>query len=216
MNLAAAAEVLGAVPAGCAAAWAGRRLTANAAPNLWAMIALEIAVALSAVVAAPAASVPALLVAGWSLGLLAAIDLMVLRLPDSLTLPLGAVGLLLGPRLLGTPLLDHIVGAAAGYGVLALVAFVYARLRGREGLGLGDAKLLAVAGAWLGWIALPTVVVLASAGGLAWAAIRLLRRGRAGLDEPIAFGVLLCTAIWGCLLFATAGDGRIILTWPTS
>jgi leader peptidase (prepilin peptidase)/N-methyltransferase len=214
MNLAAAAEVLGAVPVGCAAAWAGRRVTASAAPKLWAMVALEAVVALSAVLVASGMSAPALLVAGWALGLLAAVDLVALRLPDSITLPLGVAGLLIGPWLLGTPLVDHLVGAIAGYGVLALVAWAYARLRSREGLGLGDAKLLAVAGAWLGWIALPTVVVLASAGGLAWAAIRLLRRGRAALAEPIAFGAPLCAAIWVCLLLATAGDSRTISTWP--
>ena len=216
MNLAAVAEVLGAVPAGCAAAWAGRRLTASTAPWLWAMVALEVVLALCVVLTASGAAALALLAAGWTLGLLAAVDVMVLRLPDVITLPLGVAGLLIGPWLLGTPLLDHIIGAVAGYGVLALAAWAYARIRGREGLGLGDAKLLAVAGAWLGWIALPSVVVLASAGGLAWAALRLLRRGRAGLAEPIAFGAPLCAAIWVCLLLAAAGDGRAILTWPMS
>ena len=212
MNLAAAAEVLGAVPAGCAAAWAGRRLTASAAPGLWVMVAIEAGVALCSVFVASGTSALALLAAGWTLGLLAAVDVVALRLPDVLTLPLGLAGLLVGPWLLGTPLVDHLIGAVAGYGVLALAAWAYARLRGREGLGLGDAKLLAVAGAWLGWIALPTVLVLASAGGLAWAAARLLRRGRAGLAEPIAFGAPLCAAVWVCLLLASAG--RPILLGP--
>jgi len=72
---------------------------------------------------------------------------------------------------------------------------------------LGDAKLLAVAGAWLGWTALPSVVVLACAGGLAWAALRLLRRGHEGLAEPIAFGLPLCAATWASLLLAAAGVG---------
>ena len=208
MNLAAAAEVLGAVPVGWAATLAGRRLAASGAPALWAMIAIEAAIALSAVLLTPATAAPSLLIAGWSLGLLAVVDVLALRLPDVITLPLGLVGLLLGPRLLGTPLLDHVIGAAAGYAVFALLAWAYARFRGREGLGMGDAKVLAVAGAWLGWMALPIVVVLASAGGLAWAAIRLLRRGRAGLAEPIAFGAPLCAAIWVSLLLAAAGLGR--------
>lgn len=208
MNLTAAAEVLGAVPVGWAAALAGRRLAATEALPIWVMIAAEVGVALSAVVLAPGRDVPILLVAGWSLALLAAVDLLALRLPDIITLPLGLAGLLLGPRLLDAPLMDHMVGAGAGYAVLALLAWAYARLRGREGLGLGDAKLLAVAGAWLGWMALPTVVVLACAGGLGWAGIRVLRRGREGLAEPIAFGAPLCAAIWACLLLAAAGVTR--------
>lgn len=208
MNLAAAAEVLGAIPAGWAAAMAGRRLAAHEALSLAAMIAVEAVVALSAVLLAPAPAVPVLLVAGWTLALLAAVDLVALRLPDVVTLPLGLAGLALGPRLLGSPLLDHVIGAAAGYAVLALLAWAYARIRGRDGLGLGDAKLLAVAGAWLGWMALPSVVVLACAGGLVVAAVRLLRRGRAGLAEPIAFGAPLCGAIWVSLLLAAVGLGR--------
>jgi leader peptidase (prepilin peptidase) / N-methyltransferase len=208
MNLAAAAEVLGAVPVGWTAALAGRRLAVSGAPALWVMIALEAAIALSAVLLSPATAAPILLIAGWSLGLLAVVDVLALRLPDIITLPLGLGGLLLGPRLLGTPLLDHVIGAAAGYAVFALLAWAYARFRGREGLGMGDAKLLAVAGAWLGWMALPIVVVFASAGGLAWVAIRLLRHGRAGLAEPIAFGAPLCAAIWVSLLLAAASVAR--------
>ena len=208
MNLAAAAEILGAVPVGWGAALAGRRLAETEAVAIWAMIAVEAGVAVSAVLLAPGSDIPILLVAGWSLGLLATVDFLALRLPDIVTLPLGLAGLLLGPRLLDTPLADHVIGAFAGYAVLALLAWAYARLRGREGLGLGDAKLLAAAGSWLGWQALPNVVVLACAGGLAWAALRTLRRGRDGLAEPIAFGLPLCAAIWGSLLLAAAGVTR--------
>jgi leader peptidase (prepilin peptidase)/N-methyltransferase len=92
---------------------------------------------------------------------------------------------------------------------LAGVGEAYARLRGREGLGLGDAKLLAVAGAWLGWRALPVVVVIACGAGLGWAAVRLLMRGRTGLAEPIAFGAPLSVAIWICLILASTGGVRV-------
>jgi leader peptidase (prepilin peptidase)/N-methyltransferase len=202
MNLTAGLEVAIAVPVGWIAALAARRLAVNAAPGAPLMIAVELAVALSAVWFAPPTAVPSLLLAGWSLGLLAVVDVLALRLPDILTLPLGLAGLILGPRLLSGPLVDHVIGAIAGYAVLAGVGWLYVRLRGREGLGLGDAKLLAVAGAWLGWATLPAVVVLACAGGLAWAAVRLLLRGRTGLLEPIAFGLPMCVAIWVLLLQA--------------
>jgi leader peptidase (prepilin peptidase)/N-methyltransferase len=202
MNLSAVLEVTIAVPVGWIAALAARRLAMTAAPSAPLMIAVETAVALSAVWLAPPREIPSLLLAGWTLGLLAVVDVLAFRLPDVLTLPLGLAGLILGPRLLSGVLADHVIGAIAGYAVLAGIAWLYLRLRGREGLGLGDAKLLAVAGAWLGWAALPEVLVLACAGGLAWAAVRLLSRGRAGLAEPIAFGLPLCGAIWVLLLQA--------------
>ncbi len=207
MNLATAAQALGCVPVGWAATWAARRLAGTAAPTYAAMIAIEAGAALSAALLAPAAEVPVLLLAGWTLGLLAMVDLLSLRLPDLLTLPLGVAGLVFGPGLVGTPLVEHVIGGAAGYAVLSLVSWAYARVRGRDGMGLGDAKLLAAGGAWLGWTALPNVVVLACAGGIAWAALRMLRRGRAGLAEPIAFGLPLCAAIWASLLLAVAGAG---------
>lgn len=207
MNLIAALEVASAVPVGWAAALGARRLAGSDLPTFAAMILVEAAIALSAVLLAQPPAVPVLLAVGWALGLLGVVDLLALRLPDLITLPLIVAGLALGPRLLATPLIDHAIGAAVGYAVLAAIGWIYARLRGREGLGLGDAKLLAVAGAWLGWQALPSVVVLACAGGLAWAALKLLRRGRDGLAEPIAFGLPLCAAIWASLLLAVAGIG---------
>jgi leader peptidase (prepilin peptidase)/N-methyltransferase len=196
-------------PVGFGAALAARRLAGVRAAPVLAMILVEAGIALITVRLAPAPAAPALLVAGWMLGLLAVVDILALRLPDILTAPLGLLGLVLAPRLLGDPWMEHLIGAAAGYLVFAGIAFAYARLRGREGLGLGDAKLLAVAGAWLGWRALPIVVVIACAAGLAWAAVRLLLRGRAGLAEPLAFGAPLCAAIWIALVLAVTGD------WPS-
>jgi len=205
--LTAALELLAAVPVGWVSALAARRLAGSAYPPVWLMILIQAALAGSAILLAPAPAVPVLLVAGWGLGLLAVIDVLAFRLPDIVTAPLGLLGLVLAPRMLGTPLSDHLIGAAGGYAVFVGLALAYARLRGRDGLGLGDAKLLAVAGAWLGWESLPATVVLASAGGLAWAALRLVQRGRAGLSEPIAFGAPLCAAIWISLLLAARGPG---------
>jgi len=204
-----AAAVAAAVPVGWGAALAGRRLAASGQPAIPLMIAIEALAAASAAEFASSQALPGLLVAGWLLGLLGVVDVLAFRLPDVLTAPLAIAGLLFGPRLLGAPLMDHLVGAAGGFGVLALLGWAYARVRGRDGLGLGDAKLLGAAGAWLGWAALPTVVVLACAGGLLWAAARLVRRGRAGLEEPIAFGAPLSAAIWIVLLMAASGLGGL-------
>jgi len=90
----------------------------------------------------------------------------------------------------------HLAGGAIGFAALAAVAFAYQRLRGREGLGLGDAKLAGVGGAWLGWLALPSLVLVAAAGGLILYAIAALRGGTRMLDAPIPFGIPLGFAIW--------------------
>jgi leader peptidase (prepilin peptidase)/N-methyltransferase len=137
------------------------------------------------------------LLLGWSLMVLAAVDVAVLRLPDLITLPLTAVGLLLAwwlPAADGWA--DHLAGSVAGYGFLALFAWGFRRLRGVEGLGLGDAKLMAAAGAWLGWQALPSVLVIGCLGGLVWWLVaRIIARG-GERDPRIPFGAPLCAAIW--------------------
>ena len=84
---------------------------------------------------------------------------------------------------------------------MALIASVYRRVRGREGLGLGDAKLLAAAGAWLGWQALPSVVLIAAACGLALALATALGGGKLGWTSRIAFGPHLALAFWLVWLF---------------
>ena len=130
---------------------------------------------------------------GWTLLALAWIDAEHLSLPDVLTLPLVVAGLLATWLLDPAMLADHALGAAAGWLALWAVAAGYRRARGREGLGQGDAKLLAAGGAWLGWEALPWVVLLAALGGLAWA---LTRRGHLSATTVLPFGPCLAAAIW--------------------
>ncbi len=141
----------------------------------------------------------------WSLGLgatlivLASVDLAVLRLPDVLTLPLMAAGLIRA-GLAGDDPGGHVAGLVLGYGLVALVGWSFMRLRGRRGIGLGDAKLFAAAGAWLGWAALPWVMLIACGLGLAWFAVVFLRRGREALHTQGPFGVALCCGVWGIWL----------------
>nr|WP_218647496.1 A24 family peptidase [Sphingobium lactosutens] len=104
---------------------------------------------------------------GWLLLTLAVLDWRHFWLPDALTLPLAFLGLTLGLWATDILLPDRIIGAAAGYGVLLAIALTYRVLRGREGLGLGDAKLLGALGAWFGWQALPFILLIASGVGLA-------------------------------------------------
>jgi len=133
---------------------------------------------------------------GWMLLLLAAIDWRVQLLPDVLTLPLGLAGLVASFFLPLGSWRDHAIGAAAGFVVLVLVAWLYHRVRKREGLGFGDAKLLAAIGAWVGWEALPAVVLAGSLLGLLFA-IALFLYGRSmRLSDRLPFGVFLSAGAW--------------------
>jgi leader peptidase (prepilin peptidase)/N-methyltransferase len=102
----------------------------------------------------------------------------------------------------GTALLR---GAVLGMCFLALRAFYY-RFRGRQGIGLGDVKLAAVAGVWLEWTTIPIVVEIAAVAALAGVAIRQRARGRPlRALALLPFGLFLAPAIWlGWLLQATS------------
>lgn len=132
---------------------------------------------------------------GWLLLILAMLDARHHWLPDALTLPLAALGLTLGDWVLPAPLPDRLIGAALGYGALALLALAYRRLRGREGLGLGDAKLLGAIGAWFGWMLLPLVLLTASLAGLLWALLLRLRGRTVDGSTALPFGTFLCLAV---------------------
>lgn len=141
---------------------------------------------------------------------LTAVDLAAFRLPDLLTLPLTAAGLLLAWKLPAADGLGgHLAGSLAGYGVLALVAWGFRRLRGQEGIGMGDAKLMAAAGAWLGWQALPSVLLLGCAGGLLWWSAARMLRGP-DRDPRIPFGAPLCAAIWLVWLYGPLQVGPAV------
>lgn len=141
----------------------------------------------------------------WQLLLLAILDAEHLWLPRVLTLPLIATGLAAalgeGPDML----VARAVGAAAGFAALAAVAWAYRRLRGREGLGGGDAYLLAGGGAWVGWTALPTALIWAAAAGLAAVALLALAGRRTAAGQPIPFGVFLAMGIWIAFLYGPLG-----------
>jgi len=88
---------------------------------------------------------------------------------------------------------------------LAAIAALYRRLRGREGLGGGDAKLLAASGAWLGAAALPQVILLAAVSALAAAACLRLTGIRLGIHSALPFGPFLALATWILWLFGPVG-----------
>lgn len=104
---------------------------------------------------------------GWLLLTLAVLDWRHFWLPDALTLPLAFLGFTIGLWATDVTLVDRAIGAALGYGALLAIALAYRALRGRDGLGLGDAKLLGALGAWFGWQALPFILLIAASTGLA-------------------------------------------------
>jgi leader peptidase (prepilin peptidase)/N-methyltransferase len=135
-------------------------------------------------------------VLGWTLVALAWIDAEHMRLPDILTLPLMVLGMVLHTIIPPYRLSESIIGAVIGYAVFQAIAWAYCRLRGREGLGAGDAKLLAAAGAWLGWSGLPDVVLLAAL--LAILAV-IVMRGTSRFQywrDALPFGPFLAASLW--------------------
>ncbi len=142
---------------------------------------------------------------GAALLLLATIDAEHFWLPNILTLPLGAAGVAasvaFGP---GTPL-DHVTGAVVGFLALTAVAWLYRRLRGREGLGGGDPRLLGAIGAWVGWAGLPSVLVWASVAGLSWVIARRVGRRALKGDDILPYGTLMALGAWLTWLYGPLG-----------
>ncbi|HVV65873.1 MAG TPA: A24 family peptidase [Rhizomicrobium sp.] len=185
------------LPAGYAAALAARGLAEDARLPIAAMVALCAGAFVWAGIVMPELALVAVSCAlAWTLLVLGAVDALAFRLPDILTLPLIAAGLAAAQWLPQHDLLGHSLAALIAIGAFFAIAAAYRRARNREGLGMGDVKLAGAAGAWLGWQALPYVVLLASAVGLVWIGIAAMRRGREALRERIPFGVALCLAIW--------------------
>ncbi len=127
-----------------------------------------------------------------ALVVIAVIDQRSFRIPDLLSLPLIAAGLALAVWLPLMPFVHHLIGGVAGFAVLATIGSIYHRQTGTDGLGLGDAKLFAAAGAWLGWQALPIVLLIAALAGLAYAALS----GQRDKGGAVAFGPWLALGFW--------------------
>jgi leader peptidase (prepilin peptidase) / N-methyltransferase len=136
----------------------------------------------------------------WTLIALTFIDADTTLLPDDLTLPLLWGGLLANLWGLFVPLADAVIGAIAGYLALWSVYWLFKLIRGKEGMGYGDFKLLAALGAWFGWKMLPLVILLSSVAGAAIGLLLIAFRGRDS-QMHLPFGPYL--AIAGALaLFA--------------
>ena len=154
------------------------------------------------------ADLAAALVLTWTLIALTVIDLRTQLLPDNLTQPLLWLGLLLSLTGIFSHPQASLIGAAAGYLSLWSVYHLFRLATGKEGMGYGDFKLLAALGAWLGWQALPFVILLSSVVGAVVGLSLILFRGH-DRNVPIPFGPYLAVAGWIMLIW---GD-RLSATW---
>ena len=131
------------------------------------------------------------------------IDLRSFRLPDVITLPLIVLGLCFNglSALRFVNIESALWGVLLGYGVLWLLNFLYRFAKKQDGIGMGDAKLLAALGAWLGWTVLPSLLLLASLAGIVGGLI-YLQWNRQNTRNAFPFGPFLAFA------------GIIELLWP--
>jgi leader peptidase (prepilin peptidase) / N-methyltransferase len=136
----------------------------------------------------------------WILIALTLIDLDKQLLPDSLTLPLLWLGLVVNLFGVVTDLRSSVIGAVAGYLVLWSVFHLFRLITGKEGMGYGDFKLLAALGAWMGWQLLPQIVLVSSVVG-AVLGISMIVIGKNRRTQPIPFGPYLAIAGWIALLW---------------
>jgi leader peptidase (prepilin peptidase)/N-methyltransferase len=139
----------------------------------------------------------------WTLLALAFIDADTQLLPDDLTLPLLWGGLVANLFGLFVPLASAVIGAIAGYLVLWAVYWLFKLVRGKEGMGYGDFKLLAALGAWLGWPMLPQIVLVSSVLGAVGGILMIVLEGR-DKAVPLPYGPWLAGAGAVALFFGPA------------
>lgn len=199
--------VLDLVPLISFAALRGRCRSCGAAiPPRYPLLELAgLAVGISAALAASGPVALAGAVFGWGLLLAAAMDAEHFWLPDAVTLPLGALGLLAGLALPDLDALAGLTGAAAGFAVLWALALAYRRLRGIEGLGGGDPRLFGAIGAWVGWMGLPSVLVWGCLAGFALVAAVIISGRPWSAERRLPFGVFLAIGAWIVWLFGPIG-----------
>lgn len=147
----------------------------------------------------------------WALIALIFIDIDHQLLPDSITLPMLWLGLCLSLFNLYTDAHASIIGAVAGYLALWTVFHLFKLATGKEGMGYGDFKLLALFGAWLGWQYLPVIILLSSLVG-AVIGLGMIVFARHDRNVPIPFGPYLAIAGWIALLWGNSLN-RLYLTF---
>mgnify|MGYP001162431679 CR=1 FL=1 len=130
------------------------------------------------------------------------IDLKHFIIPNELTFPLMAIGFFktFDPNLnkyLFPDLINSLIGGVVGYLIIWVIIFVYKKFRNKEGMGLGDAKLLSALGFWFGWISIPFILFFSSIAALGFALPSLMNKSKT-MSSQIPFGPYL---VLGCILY---------------
>lgn len=136
----------------------------------------------------------------WALISLSFIDYDHQYLPDNITLPFLWLGLLVNLNGLFTDIQSAVIGTMAGYLVLWSIYKLFKLATSKEGMGYGDFKLLAMAGAWLGWQMLPAIILISSVVGAGFG-IAMIVFKRHDRNKPIPFGPYLAIATWIVLMW---------------
>ena len=176
-------------------------------------LAVELGGAMIGLVAALAHPLPLALVTaglGWWLLLVAALDLEEQWLPDLLTLPLILLGLAAAWAGFGPPLAERLWGAGIGWASLEAIRWIYRLSRGRDGMGGGDPKLFAAAGAWVGIWNLPAILLTAGLLGIAAALTMILRGQKVEAGTRMPLGTLLALALWPAWLLVAIQPAAIL------
>jgi leader peptidase (prepilin peptidase)/N-methyltransferase len=135
------------------------------------------------------------LILTWSLISLTWIDIDHQLLPDNITLPMLWLGLAININNVFTDPVSSLIGAMAGYMFLWVIFWIFKITTGKEGMGYGDFKLTALLGAWLGWQALPEIILIASSIG-AICGVGMIFMKKIARSQPIPFGPYLAMAGW--------------------
>lgn len=164
------------------------------------------AVTIWALAAAPTGALFHSILLGWLLVMLARIDIERFILPDLLNLAVLVLGASLLLDATNEARLNGVLGAAIGFGVFVGLDWLYARYRGRSGLGRGDAKLIGALGIWVGATSLPIVILIASGTAIVFIFATKAISGRSvDGDTPVAFGPALAFAGWVTWLYGPIG-----------
>lgn len=147
---------------------------------------------------------------GWFLLTLAALDAQHHWLPDKLTLPLAVCGLAASLWVDDPDLLNRAIGGVAGFLTLFLIGWGYRLLRGREGLGGGDPKLLGAIGCWLGWSSLPLVILGAALVGLMSAAMMRIRGQVVTADSALPLGSFMAITAFPLWILQTVLGANLL------
>jgi prepilin signal peptidase PulO-like enzyme (type II secretory pathway) len=169
-----------------------------------------VAVAVWAWQVEPAAMVWPTCALGWLLLAASLVDARERILPDEINAAVAVLGLAVAAPLSGVELLGRVIGAVAGFAILAGFAALYERVRGREGLGRGDAKLLGALGAWVGWQGLSSVVLIGAGAGVGAVLLSgLLSRRLPRGESSLALGPYLALGGWLTWLYGPVGFMRL-------